>query len=141
VNYPAATSDGQYVYLIGGSTSNSDAVFRYDPVANNWSGLPNLIEGRGGPGAFFDGRQIWAVGGGWASYLATTEHFNGVVWQSGPTLNAGARTLGVAFGYPLALRAAGWNGAFSAVAEILDFTLFADGFESGDTSAWSSANP
>lgn len=141
VNYPAAASDGDYVYLLGGNTTNSDAVFRYDPVANSWSGLPNMLAGRGGPGAFFDGRQLWAVGGGWSTYLATTEYFDGVTWHSGPTLNTGARTLGVAFGYPIALRAAGWRGAYSAAAEILDFTLFADGFESGNTIRWSSATP
>lgn len=141
VQYPAAASDGDYVYLLGGNTTNSDAVFRYDPVANSWSGLPNLLEGRGGPGAFFDGRNLWAVGGGWATYLTTTEYFDGVAWHPGPTLNTGARTLGVAFGYPLALRAAGWAAAYLNAAEILDFTLFADGFETGNTTRWSSANP
>lgn len=135
--YPAAASDGQYVYLMGGTTANLADVQRYDPVGNSWSPLPSLTEGRGGPAAFFDGRWIWAVGGGWTTYLTSTEYFDGVSWQSGPALNTGVRTHGVAYGYPYALKAGGWNGAYSAVAEIMDFTLFIDGFESGDTTEWS----
>ena len=33
--------------------------------------------GRGGATAFFDGVNVWAVGGGWSSYLGSTEYFDG----------------------------------------------------------------
>jgi hypothetical protein len=141
VQYPAAASDGTYVYLFGGNTTNLADAQRYDPASNSWTPLPSLTEGRGGPGAFFDGGRIWAVGGGWSTYSSTTEFFDGTTWQPGPPLNTGVRTLGATYGFPLALKAGGWNGTYSAAAEVLDFTLFVDGFESGDTSAWSFQTP
>jgi hypothetical protein len=141
VQYPAAASDGQYVYLLGGNTTNIPTVQRYDPVGDSWTPMPDMTSGRGGAAAFFDGRRIWAVGGGWATYLPSTEYFDGTAWHPGPALNVGVRTEGVAFGWPLALKAAGWNAGYSAVAEILDYRIFSDGFESGDMSAWSATAP
>jgi len=119
VNYPAAASDGTYVYVLGGTTSDLMAVQRYNPGTNTWDTIPNMSTARGAPGAFFDGANLWAVGGGWGSYLTSTEYWDGVSWQTGPTLSVGARTLGAAFGDGLALKAAGWAGDFLDTAETL----------------------
>ena len=74
---------------------------------------------RGGPGGFFDGQNVWAVGGGWSQYYASTEYWDGASWQAGPDMSTGVRTMGAAFGDGLALKAAGWNGSYQAVTERL----------------------
>ncbi|MCA9933573.1 MAG: hypothetical protein H6662_06595 [Ardenticatenaceae bacterium] len=122
VNYPAASSDGQYIYVMGGNTDNYIGVQRYDPATDVWTEAPIMDIGRGGPGAFFDGQNIWAVGGGWYSYETSTEYFDGYRWRSGPEMNVGARTLGAAFGNGVALKAGGWNGTFVDSAEMLEIT-------------------
>lgn len=119
VQYPAAAADGTYVYVLGGNTTNITTVQRYDPGANTWDTIADMNTGRGGPGAFFDGTNLWAIGGGWATYLPSTEYWDGVAWQAGPDMNVGVRTVGAAFGNNMALKAAGWNGAYAAAAEIL----------------------
>ena len=119
VHYAAAASDGQYIYVMGGNTTNLITVQRYDPAADVWTEAPIMDMGRGGPGAFFDGVNIWAVGGGWSTYEASTEYFDGYRWRSGPAMNVGARTLGVAFGGGMALKAGGWNSSYLDSAETL----------------------
>lgn len=126
VHYAAAASDGRYVYVLGGNTTDETTVQRYDPATNEWTvDVAPMDEGRGGPGAFFDGTEIWAVGGGWSTYLTSTEsyHRGSNVWSDGPTLDVGARTLGAAFGNHLAVKAGGWNGGYLAVAERLEFVF------------------
>lgn len=119
VNYPAAASDGTYIYVMGGNTSDLITVQRYDPVTDTWTDAPIMDRGRGGASAFYDGRNIWAVGGGWSSYETSTEYFDGYRWRPGPTMNVGVRTLGAAFGDGMALKAGGWNGTYSDSAEAL----------------------
>lgn len=120
VNYAAAASDGTYVYVLGGTTSDLATVQRYHPQTGTWDTIADMNNGRGGPGAFFDGANLWAVGGGWSTYLASTEYWDGAGWQVGPPMNVGLRTGGAAFGGGLALRAAGWNDAYDNSAEILN---------------------
>ncbi|MCA9968790.1 MAG: hypothetical protein KC425_01170, partial [Anaerolineales bacterium] len=123
VHYAAAASDGTYIYVMGGNTANLITVQRYDPVADVWTDAPIMDMGRGGPGAFFDGQNVWAVGGGWSSYTPHTEYFDGHTWRLGPEMNVGARTLGVAYGDGLVLKAAGWNSSgYVATAETLSIT-------------------
>lgn len=119
VQYPSAASDGTYVYVMGGNTTNLTTVQRYDPGANTWSTITSMITGRGGPGAFFDGQNIWATNGGWTTYLTSTEYWNGATWTAGPATAAGVRTVGAAFGNNVALKAGGWSGTYSAVAETI----------------------
>jgi hypothetical protein len=122
VQYPAAATDGTYIYVLGGNTTNLTTVQRYDPALDSWDTIADMNTGRGGPGAFFDGKNLWAVGGGWATYLTSTEYWDGSNWNEGPTLNVGARTVGAAFGGGIALKAAGWNGAYADAAEILQIS-------------------
>lgn len=120
-NYPAAATDGTYLYLLGGGTTGADMnnVQRYDPVANSWMAMTPMTTARGGPGAFFDGQNIWAIAGGWATYLTSTEYWDGAAWNAGPAVSAGVRTLGAAFGDNLGLKAGGWAGAYIATAETI----------------------
>lgn len=119
VNYATAVTDGEQIYVLGGTTSDLATVQRYNPATNSWDQLPDLGMGRGGAGSFFDGANVWAVAGGWGSYLTSTEYWDGISWQNGPSLSLGARTLGVAFGDGMALKVAGWNGDYEDDAEIL----------------------
>jgi hypothetical protein len=126
IQYAAATSDGTYVYVLGGrtgATTDLTAVQRYNPATNSWTAMTTLNTARGGPGAFFDGVRIWVVGGGWTSYLPSTEYSTdqGATWTAGPALNTGLRTLAAAFGGTQALKVGGWNGSYSAVAEKLPY--------------------
>ena len=126
VQYPAAASDGKFVYVLGGNTTDLTTVQRYNPATNQWTvALAPMDQGRGGPGAFFDGTNIWAIGGGWATYHTSTESYHPAsdVWSDGPTMDTGARTLGVAFGNHLAVKAGGWNGGYLATAERLEFVF------------------
>jgi hypothetical protein len=90
-------------------------------------------------------------GGGWSSYLTSVEEYDlsagvGGTWVDGNALNTGRRTFAAAqdeaSGYIYA--GAGYAGAFLSATELSSFEIggiFADGFESGDTSAWSSTTP
>lgn len=119
VEYAAAVTDGYYIFVIGGDTTNEATVQRYNPHTDKWTLIPDLAVGRGGPAGFFDGRNVWVAGGGWSSYLTSTEYWDGIQWQTGPVMNTGVRTTGAAFGGGIALKAAGWNGGFEDAAEIL----------------------
>jgi hypothetical protein len=124
VNYPTAASDGEYIYLIGGRDgSDTNIVQRYDPVTNTWSMVASMNEVRGGPGSFFDGDTIHVIGGGWYTYLDSTETYVPAenVWNAGLPINVGVRTMGVAFGDYMALKAGGWNGSYVDAVEILQF--------------------
>lgn len=119
VQFPAAAADGTYVYVLGGNTTNLTTVQRYDPGTNTWSTIASMTTGRGGPGAFFDGQNLWAINGGWATYLTSTEYWNGAAWTAGPATNVGVRTVGAAFGNNVAMKAGGWSGTYSASAETI----------------------
>lgn len=119
VQYAAGATDGTYVFVIGGNTTNIATVQRYNPASDTWTAILDLGTGRGGPAGFFDGRQVWVAGGGWSTYLASTEFWNGIEWQTGPSMLTGGRTAGAAFGSGIALRATGWFGNYDASAELL----------------------
>ena len=64
VQYPAAASDGTYVYLLGGNTTNLNIVQRYDPAANTWTTRANDAHRPGRPGCVLRrherlGRRRW----------------------------------------------------------------------------------
>jgi N-acetylneuraminic acid mutarotase len=128
VQFAAGATDGTYIYLIGGRLSASsqdlNIVQRYDPGTNTWQAVAPLSVLRGGLAAFFDGRFVWAVNGGWNTYLTSTEYYNPTTnsWTPGPATNTGVRTVAAAFGNGMALKAGGYNGNYSAVAEKLPFT-------------------
>jgi N-acetylneuraminic acid mutarotase len=75
--------DGQFVYFVGGypegATSQSfatNAVYRYDTVANVWDRLPNLPQSRGGGAAALVGRTLHFFGGSDANRQDRTEHWS-----------------------------------------------------------------
>ncbi|MDX1417850.1 MAG: hypothetical protein R3293_26850, partial [Candidatus Promineifilaceae bacterium] len=123
VSYPAGASDGVYIYVFGGVPFGEIAtVQRYDPILNSWDNLPDMNTARAGAGAFSVGDELWVVGGGWSSYLNSTEYWDGSAWQTGPYLNTGARTVGAAYGGGLAIKAAGWAAGFVSEAEMMEIS-------------------
>lgn len=121
VQYPAAVSNGQNIYVMGGAISGADGktVQMYVAGSDEWVPGPELQEDRTGAAAFVDSSmRINIVGGGWTSYLATTEVLEGGSWTYGAPLLTGARTTAVAFGNSLAVKAGGWNGSYVGAAEI-----------------------
>jgi len=130
VNYAAATSDGNYIYLLGGNTTDSYYMDQYDPNSDSWTPYPSMIEGRGGLGAFYDGQEIHAIAGGWSSYLTSTESFgeNGWRWTPNNPVNVGVRTFGLVYGNGYAMKAGGWNGTYLDTVEIND-QIFVSQFE------------
>jgi N-acetylneuraminic acid mutarotase len=124
VVYAAAASDGTYVYLIGGMDagfSDTTIVQRYNPATDKWNTLAPLSNARGGPGAFYDGERIWAVNGGWATYLKSTEYYLDGIWTAGPDTVNGARTIGAGYSFDkqIAIKAGGFDGTITNKAEKL----------------------
>lgn len=127
-NYPGATTDGTFIYLVGGTNTDLAFVEQYDPGLDSWSTFTSLNVGRGGVGAFYDGESLHAVGGGWTSFLTSTETFDGLNWVAGNSINVGARTFGLAYGNGYAMKANGWAGAYLNNVEIND-QIFANSLE------------
>jgi non-specific serine/threonine protein kinase len=63
----AATSDGRYIYAVGGrvlsSDKNSAALERYDPIEDRWTKLPSMPIPSGSLGAAVVGGRLIVVGG------------------------------------------------------------------------------
>ena len=109
VVYATAASDGRYIYLAGGNSSNLINVERFDPVTDSWETMPSMNAGRGGAASFFDGSRIRVVSGNLSNPLNSTESFDGSAWHFGAYL-------GAAYGNGVAVKAAGrLDGTGSAV--------------------------
>lgn len=126
VVYASAASDGMFIYLIGGRGVATDQtiVQRYNPSTDTWNALAPLSNARGGPGAFYDGKRIWAVNGGWATYLKSTEYYLDGVWTAGPDTVNGARTIGAGYSFDkqIAIKAGGSDGTITNKAEKLSIS-------------------
>ena len=95
----AATLDDQ-IYVVGGYAGERelDICQVYRPLVGEWGSCTPMLEGRGGLGLVAVGRQLWAIGGGWESYLAYNQWYDPVkdTWfrfetpVSGQWRNAGA---------------------------------------------------
>jgi non-specific serine/threonine protein kinase len=77
----SATSDGTYVYAVGGrnlsSDKNSAAFERFDPATGAWQTMPNMPTPRGGVGvACIDGRIVAAGGEEPTRVLGTVEAYD-----------------------------------------------------------------
>ncbi len=77
----AATTDGTYVYAVGGRDLSSDkntfAFERFDPATGAWQTLPNMPTPRGGVAAtFVDGRIVAAGGEEPTRVLDTVEAYD-----------------------------------------------------------------
>ncbi|KAA0022054.1 protein kinase [Antrihabitans cavernicola] len=99
----AATTDGTYLYAVGGRNLSSDkntaALERYDPVANTWASLPAMPTPRGGLGAtYLDGRIIAVGGEEPIDVLGTAEAYDvaAQVWTELPSLATPRHGLAVA---------------------------------------------
>ena len=98
---PGAASDGKLVYAVGGTNGTSDltAVEAYDPVADTWTTMPALPEGRSDFGVAIVDARLVAVGG-----MASGEPLNSVAaldlttatWTALPDLGTARHGLAVA---------------------------------------------
>jgi hypothetical protein len=60
------------------------------------------------------------VGGGWGTFLSSTENLKAGPWSNGQAMVHGTRTLGVAYYQGVAIMAGGYNGNYSGLAERLN---------------------
>jgi non-specific serine/threonine protein kinase len=89
----SATTDGTYVYAVGGRNLSSDkntaAFERFDPATGAWQTMPNMPTPRGGvAAAFVDGRIVAAGGEEPTRVLPTVEAYDVATgtWSSLPAL-------------------------------------------------------
>jgi len=104
--FAAAGAVEDKVYVVGGYDGTTEFALceEYDPVKDDGTGVPWTIKapmsvGRGGLGVAIVGKNLYAVGGGWQSYLVYNERYNPVTntWANFETpITAEWRNLGVA---------------------------------------------
>ena len=89
----AVTTDGTYVYAIGGraftADKNTAAVDRYDPVTNKWQAMPDMPTARGSIGAAVADGRIVVVGGEDATHVFDTVEAYDIVsgtWSAMPKM-------------------------------------------------------
>jgi hypothetical protein len=146
--YGAAIGAGGYVYYAGLYEAGDTAdVMRYHPVLDAWSLLPSLTTARGGAQMWLFEGNLVVGGGGWSTYLTSTEMYDlstgiGGSWSPGNSLVTGRRTFAGAQDdvNSLIYAGPGWGGSFLDAADLSTFfegdPIFADGFETGNTSQW-----
>jgi len=124
LQYAAAVAIGDEIFVVGGTTSDSAAVFAYAPATDTWTAYPDLGTGRGGPGAWASGPYLFVGGGGWSSYLTSVERYDTRLgaagsWATVADLGVGRRTFAYASdreaGWFYAV--AGWSGTYLDAAE------------------------
>jgi DNA-binding CsgD family transcriptional regulator/N-acetylneuraminic acid mutarotase len=94
------------IYVVGGYDGRTEFALceEYDPAEDDGTGVPWTIKapmsvGRGGLGVAVVGKNLYAVGGGWQSYLVYNERYNPDTntWANFETpITAEWRNLGVA---------------------------------------------
>ena len=94
------------IYVVGGYNGTTEFALceEYDPAKDDGTGVPWTIKapmsvGRGGLGVTVVGKNLYAVGGGWQSYLTHNERYNPGTntWANFETpITAEWRNLGVA---------------------------------------------
>jgi DNA-binding CsgD family transcriptional regulator len=94
------------IYVVGGYDGTTEFALceEYDPAKDDGTGVPWTIKapmsvGRGGLGVTVVGKNLYAVGGGWQSYLTHNERYNPGTntWANFETpITAEWRNLGVA---------------------------------------------
>lgn len=122
----AGVIDGK-VYVVGGYDGFAEfaTCAEYDPVQDDGVGVPWRIRapmstGRGGLGAAVVGNSLYVVGGGWQSYLSTSERYDPQTntWSSLETPRVEQwRNLGVAAMEGEIYAIGGWSGEYLGVNE------------------------
>jgi hypothetical protein len=118
--YAAAVGIGGLLYVAGGNTTNLTTVEIYNPGTNTWSAGPSMGTGRGGLALYDLNGNPYAVAGGWATYLTSSEELNGGVWNAGPAVNFGGRTIAHAGNSSWLVKAGGCNGAYMDGVEFMN---------------------
>jgi len=110
------------VYVVGGYDGARELALceAYDPRTDTWSSCTPMSVGRGGVGVAVVGSTLYAVGGGWESYLAFNERYepDADAWHAFETPIAGQwRNLGLAATDVNLYAIGGWGGEYLAVNE------------------------
>ncbi|MGQ9626325.1 MAG: Kelch repeat-containing protein [Anaerolineae bacterium] len=118
---------GGKVYVVGGYNETGELATceEYDPARDNgiddpWTVKAPLVLGRGGLGVAAVGNNLYAVGGGWESYLAFNERYDpkADMWVSFETPFAAQwRNVGVAALGTKLYAIGGWSGRYLSVNE------------------------
>jgi DNA-binding CsgD family transcriptional regulator len=129
--FASATEVGGKIYLVGGYNGATELALCeiYDPAQENgadnpWMLAASMLLGRGGLATAQVGGYLYAIGGGWGSYLYYNERYDILndLWTPVETPVLGQwRTLGAAVlgeGTEAAIYAiGGWNGDYMGNAE------------------------
>ncbi|MFZ0159515.1 MAG: kelch repeat-containing protein [Kineosporiaceae bacterium] len=129
----AAVSDGKALYAVGGRknldpTQSTAALQRYDPAANTWKRLADMLTPRGGLAAAYADGRIYAVGGETVSSARNVVESYDVAadsWTPATTLPVGLHGLGVAVvgGTLYAIGGATEAGHSNSTAAVLGLSL------------------
>ncbi len=129
--FGAAAVLAERIFYVGGYDGDERATCEvYVPTEDRWDLCASLLQPRGGLGLAALGGQLFAVGGGWESYLGFNERYNlkEDSWSVlGTPLVGEWRNLGVV-GWETSLYAlGGWSGDYlnrTYVLEVLPFRVF-----------------
>lgn len=78
MGYMGATTLNDRIYIVGGYNGGNefDATFAFDPKSGEWEQKASLNEKRGGLGLVSNGKNLFAVGGGWEHELSSSEKYD-----------------------------------------------------------------
>ncbi|MDQ6693856.1 MAG: S-layer homology domain-containing protein [Chloroflexota bacterium] len=129
--YLAAAAVDGILYAVGGLNGLStelNNVAAYDPATDTWSMRHSMSRARAGlamvgvnssqPGC---GGYLYALGGGWASYLSTAERYDPSTdsWQAVSDLSRARRSLAAAYSTDTykVIAFGGWTGNYESITE------------------------
>lgn len=120
--FAAAGAIDGIIYLVGGYDGVQEFAdtYAYDVARDSWTKLEPMNTARGGLGVAVLSGKLYAIGGGWESYLATNERYDPKTntWSTfeSPVLGEW-RNLGVAALETEIYAIGGWSGDYMALNE------------------------
>jgi hypothetical protein len=118
--FAGAGTVGERIYVVGGYDGQNelDTCQAYDPSTDTWQSCPSMNASRGGVSvAVIDG-TLYAIGGGWESYLVENEYFSPAqgTWKTFPSpILQEWRDLGIGVNDSSIYAIGGWDGEFLSV--------------------------
>jgi kelch-like protein 8 len=129
--FGGAAALGDRVLYVGGYDGDERATCEvYVPETQRWEVCASLLQPRGGLGLTALGGQLFAVGGGWESYLGFNERYNikEDTWSViGTPLVGEWRNLGVVSWETTLYAVGGWSADYlnrTYALEVLPFRVF-----------------
>ncbi|MCB0192737.1 MAG: hypothetical protein KDJ65_12400 [Anaerolineae bacterium] len=104
------------IYLAGGYNGQTELnrTYTFDPQSGQWQEKAPMLENRGGLGLISNERNLYAVGGGWAHNLTTSERYDPTSdsWTAFETPSTSQwRNMGLALAGNAIYAVGGWDGA------------------------------